>query len=121
MTTLCGTTTVGQNLTIQHFLKGIFQLDKTSINVKECVTVIIILYSAEEEGLSTDDEEERDDGSGAVLYIQMEFCEHRTLRELIDSGDFVRDRFRMWILFRQLVEGINYFHNMNIIHRDLKV
>lgn len=58
---------------------------------------------------------------GHVLYIQMEFCEKRTLREAIDSGDLVIHRFRMWKLFRQIVEGISYFHSKNVIHRDLKV
>lgn len=56
-----------------------------------------------------------------VLYIQMEFCEKRTLREAIESGDLIRDRPRMWKLFRQLVEGISYFHSKGVIHRDLKV
>jgi len=68
--------------------------------------MINFLFSTEEEESSNTDDEEEMDGSAVVLYIQMEFCEHRTLREVINSGDFVRNRFRMWILFRQLVEGV---------------
>ncbi len=56
-----------------------------------------------------------------VLYIQMEFCEKRTLREAIESGDLLHNRMRMWKLFYQLVKGISYFHSKGVIHRDLKV
>ena len=59
--------------------------------------------------------------SSSYLYIQMEYCEKRTLRDAIDSGDLVRNRPRMWKLFRQIVEGIRYYHLGDIIHRDLKV
>ncbi len=74
----------------------------------------------EEEGLYTEDEEEMN-GSVADLYIRMEFCEHRTFRKLIESGDIVRDRFRMSMQFRRLVESVNYFHKMSFTHQDLKV
>ena len=50
----------------------------------------------------------------------MEYCE-RTLKMVIDSGDFARDRRRMLKLFRQIVEGVSYFHSKGVIHRDLKV
>ena len=40
---------------------------------------------------------------------------------VIDSVDFVRDRRRMLKLFRQIVEGVSYFHSKCVIHRDLKV
>jgi len=58
---------------------------------------------------------------GFVLYIQMEFCENRTLRAAIDSGELFDDRNRMWRIYRQIVEGISYIHSKNLIHRDLKV
>jgi len=56
-----------------------------------------------------------------ALYIQMEFCENRTLREVINSGELFDDRNKMWRIYRQLVEGIRYIHSENVIHRDLKV
>ncbi len=59
--------------------------------------------------------------NGDVLYIQMEFCENRTLREAIESRELALNRFRVWKLFRQIVEGINHFHSKRVIHRDLKV
>lgn len=69
------------------------------------------------------DEEQATTGlnTSSYLYIQMEYCEKKTLRDAIDSEDLVRNRHRMWILFRQMVEGIRYFHSEDIIHRDLKV
>ena len=74
-----------------------------------------------EEEESSEDTDEKEVINGDILYIQMEFCEKRTLREPIDSGDLVSNRLRMWKLFRQTVEGIYYFHSKGVIHRDLKV
>ncbi len=67
------------------------------------------------------DNEEEEPMNEDILYIQMEFCEKGTLREAIDSGEFIRNRFRMWTIFRQIVEGIKHFHSKDVIHRDLKV
>lgn len=74
-----------------------------------------------EEEESLEDTDEEGVINGDVLYIQMEFCEKRTLREAIESGDLVSNRLRMWKLFRRIVEGISYFHSKGVIHRDLKV
>ncbi|KAK7506996.1 hypothetical protein BaRGS_00001847, partial [Batillaria attramentaria] len=53
------------------------------------------------------------------LYIQMEYCEKSTLRNSIDSG-LSQDMDRAWRLFREIIEGLLYIHEQNMIHRDLK-
>ncbi|KAF1947043.1 kinase-like protein [Clathrospora elynae] len=57
--------------------------------------------------------------SGSILYIQMEFCEKQTLRDLI-RRDLYDDPDEYWRLFRQIIEGLSHIHGHGIIHRDLK-
>ncbi|KAF2272310.1 kinase-like protein [Westerdykella ornata] len=54
-----------------------------------------------------------------ILYIQMEFCEKQTLRDLI-RRDLYEDSEEYWRLFRQMLEGLAHIHSHGIIHRDLK-
>lgn len=53
------------------------------------------------------------------LYIQMEYCEKSTLRNLIDEGLY-KEEERVWRLIREIVEGLAHIHTQGIIHRDLK-
>ncbi|KAH9872689.1 hypothetical protein J1614_005083 [Plenodomus biglobosus] len=55
----------------------------------------------------------------SILYIQMEFCEKQTLRDLIRRGLY-DDPDEYWRLFRQILEGLAHIHGHGIIHRDLK-
>ncbi|KAI9746573.1 MAG: hypothetical protein M1818_000286 [Claussenomyces sp. TS43310] len=57
--------------------------------------------------------------SRTILYIQMEYCERRTLRDLIKRGLY-KDSDEIWRLFRQMLEGLAHIHSLNIVHRDLK-
>jgi eukaryotic translation initiation factor 2-alpha kinase 4 len=54
-----------------------------------------------------------------VLYIHMEYCEKRTLRDLIKRG-LHKEIDEIWRLFRQILEGLVHIHGINVVHRDLK-
>jgi eukaryotic translation initiation factor 2-alpha kinase 4 len=53
------------------------------------------------------------------LYIQMEFCENRTLRHLINENS-LSSVDKGWRIFRQILDGLSHVHKVGIIHRDLK-
>ncbi|KAI3536661.1 hypothetical protein CABS01_15619 [Colletotrichum abscissum] len=54
-----------------------------------------------------------------VLYISMEYCEKRTLRDLI-TRKLYQNTPEIWRLFRQVLEGLAHIHGLSIVHRDLK-
>lgn len=54
-----------------------------------------------------------------ILYISMEYCEKRTLRDLIKRG-LHKETDEIWRLFRQVLEGLAHIHSLNVVHRDLK-
>lgn len=54
-----------------------------------------------------------------TLYIQMEYCEKQTLRDVIKSG--IQDNAaEIWRYFRQILLGLSHVHGASIVHRDLK-
>ncbi|CAK7266725.1 eukaryotic translation initiation factor 2-alpha kinase [Sporothrix epigloea] len=57
--------------------------------------------------------------SRTIMYISMEYCEKRSLRDLI-SRNLSKDTQEVWRLFRQLLEGLAHIHGLGIVHRDLK-
>ncbi|KAK2602583.1 hypothetical protein N8I77_009101 [Diaporthe amygdali] len=54
-----------------------------------------------------------------ILYISMEYCEKRTLRDLI-ARNLAKNKTEVWRLFRQILQGLVHIHSLNIVHRDLK-
>ncbi|ORY71147.1 serine/threonine-protein kinase gcn2 [Pseudomassariella vexata] len=55
-----------------------------------------------------------------VLYILMEYCEKRTLRDLI-LQNLYENTDEIWRLFREILEGLVHIHGLNnVVHRDLK-
>ena len=45
------------------------------------------------------------------LYIQMEFCDKQTLRQVIDNDNLHQDAKRMWRMFREIIEGLHHIHS----------
>lgn len=54
-----------------------------------------------------------------IMYISMEYCEKRSLRDLI-TRNLSKDMQEVWRLFRQMLEGLTHIHGLGIVHRDLK-
>ncbi|CAF0743751.1 unnamed protein product [Rotaria sordida] len=55
-----------------------------------------------------------------VLFIQMEYCEGNTLKQLIDRGILQEKPKMIWMLLREILDGLKHMHSKGIIHRDLK-
>ena len=53
-----------------------------------------------------------------TIYIQMEYCEGKTLREAIDNRTLKIEQ--KWKLITQILEGVKFIHSKGLIHRDLK-
>ncbi|GAB1604506.1 eIF-2-alpha kinase GCN2-like [Argonauta hians] len=72
-----------------------------------------------------DDDEEEDveqlitEDETRFLYIQMEYCEKKTLRLYIDKKAN-KNIDEIWRLLGEIVDALVYIHGQGIIHRDLK-
>ena len=53
------------------------------------------------------------------IYIQMEFCGGKTLKDLIEKG-LCQNEEKVWCLFREILQGLHHIHEQGMIHRDLK-
>ncbi|CCJ29957.1 unnamed protein product [Pneumocystis jirovecii] len=56
--------------------------------------------------------------NSGILYIQMEYCEKRTLKDILESKHVNIDE--IWRLFRQILDALVHIHGQGVIHRDLK-
>ena len=54
------------------------------------------------------------------LFVVMEFCSNRTLKDEIYNNAERLSSDRAWTLFREILEGLDYIHSNKTIHRDLK-
>ncbi|KAI3383242.1 hypothetical protein SNEBB_000243 [Seison nebaliae] len=54
------------------------------------------------------------------LYIQMEYCEKGTLKEMIEKNMFQNNSSLIFKIFRDILLGLEHIHNKGIIHRDVK-
>ncbi|CAF2775368.1 unnamed protein product [Rotaria sp. Silwood2] len=50
----------------------------------------------------------------------MEYCEGNTLKQLIDRGILQEKPKMIWMLLREILDGLKHMHSKGIIHRDLK-
>ncbi|XP_075231807.1 serine/threonine-protein kinase Nek8-like [Lycorma delicatula] len=58
--------------------------------------------------------------SDGVLMIEMEYADGGTLAQLLSRRSTRLSEYDILVLFEQIVSAINYMHQHNILHRDLK-
>eukprot|EP00656_Telonema_subtile_P035050 TRINITY_DN39060_c0_g1_i4.p1 TRINITY_DN39060_c0_g1~~TRINITY_DN39060_c0_g1_i4.p1 ORF type:complete len:340 (-),score=108.61 TRINITY_DN39060_c0_g1_i4:117-1136(-) len=65
------------------------------------------------------------------LFIQMEYCPNRTLRDWLDGGrcspgagpepvEAAADNHEIWRIFGQIASGLSHIHRCHMVHRDMK-
>ena len=62
---------------------------------------------------------EDDDICKKYLFIQMEYCEGNTLKEIIENNKNVTEQEK-WKYIIEILDALDYIHNNNLIHRDIK-
>ena len=55
------------------------------------------------------------------LYIQMEYCSGKSLKNQYFGGLRKLNSKEIFNMFNQILNGLNYIHQCNLVHRDLKL
>ena len=106
---------------VECSMKPIEEETQNSDIVFEHSKKISVMFDAE---VSKNSENGSPTRSVIVMFIQMEFCENTTLRTMMDNEQMNPPLHKnldlILRLLRQIVDALEYIHNMNIMHRDLK-
>ncbi|XP_043242537.1 eukaryotic translation initiation factor 2-alpha kinase-like isoform X1 [Amphibalanus amphitrite] len=74
-------------------------------------------------GFWDDEEEDTGDAPDAAawyLFIQMQLCRKESLKDWLHANSGPRSPPRVFAIFRQILNGVEYVHSQGLMHRDLK-